>query len=427
MKLELVPTSDRLFGASTAFVTDSKSRPMRILLLQGPVGGFFRYLQRYLNKEGHSVRRLAFNGGDIAYAIGQPFEIVRKTGDSLRDQFDEIMATWAPDHVLLFGDERPIHRIARDVAKARRVPVWCFEEGYIRPNYVAFEMGGNNANSPLATSLQSSASNVTSHVASVTPVTPTLRMMLSASIYFLIYRACLPLFPLYKHHRNRTLHDEIRYWVRSAYRRLCHRNADIRLCRRLLAQSDLRFFLVALQVHDDLQLRAHGNGWRMGAFLHTVLSSFRDFAPTNVHLIVKAHPLDIGYGHHRSTLNKIAAEIGLGDRVHFLKSGPVNSLIRLSSGVITVNSTVGVAALFERIPVMAFGNAFYVQHDLARLWKHPSDLARFWTAPPRISEHAATTLRNLILRESAIPGSFYVRSTWAGICQSVLTRLTYNI
>lgn len=425
MKLEHVPASDRLTEAPPAFLAAPSLRPMRILLLQGPVGGFFRYLQRHLTKEGHSVRRLVFNGGDIAYAIGQPFEIVRKSGDALRDHLDDLMATWRPDHVILFGDERPIHRIARDAAKARGVPVWCFEEGYIRPNYVTFELGGNNANSPLRGvlgRLDAELLPARTEPPPPPPLAPTRRMAANAIVYYLAYRATRFLFPRYQHHRDRKLHDEARYWLRAGYRRLMHRGRDLALCARLMRASGPRFFMVALQVHDDLQLKVHGRGWRMRPFLQMVLESFRAHAPLGSHLVVKAHPLDIGYGHQRTTLDRQIEGAGLNDRVHYLKSGPVNALIRRSAGVVTVNSTMGLAALLEGTAALAFGDTFYAAQSLATAAAGQDDLDAFWQAPPAVDALAAATLRSMITARALIPGSFYLPVTWAVMAEQVLLK-----
>ena len=41
---------------------------MRVLLLQGPVGGFFSYLARDLSNRGHTVARFNFNGGDLIFS-----------------------------------------------------------------------------------------------------------------------------------------------------------------------------------------------------------------------------------------------------------------------------------------------------------------------------------------------------------------------
>src|SRR5690606_37379032 len=53
------------------------------------------------------------------------------------------------DAIFLFGDCRPIHVAARALGAELGLPVWCFKEGYLRPDYVTVELGGVNGNSSL--------------------------------------------------------------------------------------------------------------------------------------------------------------------------------------------------------------------------------------------------------------------------------------
>ena len=46
-----------------------------------------------------------------------------------------------PSVVILFGSDRPIHSIARDLCKEHEILVLCLEEGYFRPGFVSLEEG----------------------------------------------------------------------------------------------------------------------------------------------------------------------------------------------------------------------------------------------------------------------------------------------
>ena len=50
---------------------------------------------------------------------------------------------------MLYGDTRPIHAHAIDIANARGLTVHVFEEGYLRPYWVTYERGGANGHSRL--------------------------------------------------------------------------------------------------------------------------------------------------------------------------------------------------------------------------------------------------------------------------------------
>jgi capsular polysaccharide export protein len=270
----------------------------RVLLLQGPVGGYFRYLHRRLEDAGFDVRRLVFNGGDIIFALGHSFEVVRPGTESYEARIETIIHDWPADVVILFGDERPIHRAAVQAARHAGVPVFCFEEGYLRPDYVTFEQGGNNANSRVAESFDMGSP------ADPLPLPPalensTMAMARAAMIYFGALRLTHGFFRRYVHHRERRVRTEFRYWARSLWRRTMARDHDERFIDRLTAGEHPPFFMVTLQVHDDLQLLRHGRGWTTRAFLQRVLASFQRAAPAECALVVKAHPLDVGYGHHK--------------------------------------------------------------------------------------------------------------------------------
>src|SRR6056297_2148786 len=51
--------------------------------------------------------------------------------------------------IVLYGDTRPIHAQAVEIARAAGLTVHVFEEGYMRPYWVTYERGGTNGNSRL--------------------------------------------------------------------------------------------------------------------------------------------------------------------------------------------------------------------------------------------------------------------------------------
>ena len=127
----------------------SKSAP-RVLLLQGPVGPFFRKAQSLLNDNGFDAWRVCFNAGDRLFARNDKTLNFSGTPDAWAIWFDEMVSEHGFDFVVLFGCEREIHRIAIERCKAKGIPVLCLEEGYLRPGYVTMEFGGNNWRSPVA-------------------------------------------------------------------------------------------------------------------------------------------------------------------------------------------------------------------------------------------------------------------------------------
>jgi len=49
--------------------------------------------------------------------------------------------------IVLYGDTRPIHAQAVEIANKLGLSVHVFEEGYMRPYWVTYERGGTNGNS----------------------------------------------------------------------------------------------------------------------------------------------------------------------------------------------------------------------------------------------------------------------------------------
>lgn len=67
----------------------------------------------------------------------------------------------------------------------------------------------------------------------------------------------------------------------------------------------------------------------------------------------------------------------MADRVFLADGGDTDALIAQSAGIVTVNSTVGLTALYAAKPVIALGAAVY---DVPGLTSQ-EPLARFWHAP----------------------------------------------
>ena len=394
----------------------------RILLLQGPVGGFFRFLQGHLEGAGFDVRRLVFNGGDIIYAMGRSFEVVRPREESYEEAIAAIIHGWPADAVLLFGDERPIHRAACDAARQLGVPVFCFEEGYIRPDYVTFELGGNNANSLLTETFVPEGA-VDSSPPAPALESSTFAMTRVAMVYFGALRLSHFLFPLYRHHRERHIRTEFRYWTRALWRRFRSRRHDEEFFAKLNRPDHPPFFVLALQVHDDMQLVRHGRGWTTRTFLERALESFRRAAPADCHLVVKAHPLDVGYGHHKKHLRYLIEDSGLGKRVVYLQVGPFMPLVRHARGLVTINSTSGIAALGAGVPVMAIGDAFYHGEGLAFRPETTDEFDAFWADPRPVDPEKTARFNEHVRRHGLIAGSFYLRHTWPSLSEGVVARL----
>ena len=129
----------------------SSFRGKRVLLLQGPVGPFFQRLAQDLTQAGAQVFKVNFNGGDWFFYPSNAFHY-RGTSQDWPAYFEALLDRLHVDMVMLFGDCRPIHTVAHEVAHRFGIEIGVFEEGYIRPHYITLERYGVNDNSQLSRS-----------------------------------------------------------------------------------------------------------------------------------------------------------------------------------------------------------------------------------------------------------------------------------
>ena len=395
---------------------------MRILLLQGPVGGYFGYLARHLHLAGHTALKVDFNGGDCFFSGAGPRLSYREGHRRWRAWFRQFCAEWQPDVILALGDQRPIHRVAARVARENGARFLCFEEGYLRPSHVTLEDGGNNALSPVKSSWPPAAPEPPA------PDVPTLRpsfkhMAWKASVYYTAVAAGMPFFRGYLHHRRRGLLSEIYFWTRSYARLLQSRKTDEWLTDVLRAPDHHSYFLVALQVHDDLQLLRHGRGWHNTKLVRAVMDSFAAHADPRCRLVFKVHPQDRGHRSYHRRIMIEAGQRGITARVLVLQSGALMPVIRNARGLVTINSTSGLAALQNGIPVVAMGDAIYQHPALLGIHQGAKALDHFWKDPIPPDKEVLASFINHLKLHSLLPGSFYDEDTWHSLSDAVLARL----
>jgi len=373
-----------------------------ILLLQGPVGPFFDRLARFLIEHGRAVSKINLNFGD-RWFYGQPGAVdFTESPDHWPHFVDDVLRERNIDAVVLFGDCRPYHRSAILRARLKAIPVFVFEEGYIRPNYVTFEPGGVNGNSLLPRS---------PGILGLIPFTqrtgkksaPFSRMACCALTYYLAGRIGRSHYPNYRHHKPFAIFPEAWYWVRAWWRKQLYKFTEREYLGRLTGELKGKYFLVPLQVFNDSQIKHHSDFRSVRAMISTVLFSFAREAPDDTHLVFKHHPLDRGHRHYGQQIADAAADAGVSGRVHYVHDLRLPALLQCARGVVLVNSTTGLSALFHRAPVKTLGRCIY---DLPGL-THQGDLASFWKSPTRPDKRLFERFRNYLIGMTQVSGSFY--------------------
>lgn len=378
----------------------------RVLLLQGPLGPFFNRLAGDLEQAGATVRKINFNGGDWVFFPKR--SIAFRGGLQEWPLFlQRILSEHAIDVVLLFGDCRPIHRVARKVAVRMGVEIGVFEEGYIRPDYVTLERHGVNGHSRIPRSPLFYLSLPPSSVPSTKKVG---YMFAHACAWAIVYYAASallwPLFRRYRHHRPLGVAEALP-WIKSAWRKVRFSVKEQEVQLRLTSELSKRFFLVPLQVHNDAQIHVHSRYKSVEEFITHVMASFARHSPPDTFLVIKHHPMDRGYHDYTKLIQEYAGQYRISERILYIHDQHLPSLLDHARGVTLINSTVGLSALHHGTPLKVCGKALY---DLEGL-TYQGTLDEFWgkAGAMSVNKHLYQLFIGYLIEHTQLNGSFYRR------------------
>ena len=375
------------------------------LVLQGVATPFFADLGRALRSRGHSVRRINFCGGDLAYAGGLPQWNFRGSDWELRSWLDAHAIGEGFTDVVLFGDCRPLHRRAVAWAKAHSLRVHVFEEGYFRPYWVTLERSGVNANSPLprnADWYRDMAAHVPDYDDAESFVSPFWLRALHDVAYHAAGIGNPVLFPWYRTHAPISAPIEYSAYLRRFAANALSREGDLVAARKVV-QDEVPYYFFPLQLDGDAQIREHSQFDDMSAAMHTVMASFDRYAPSVSRLMIKGHPLDPGLVSYRLEAKMLARHYGLEDRMVYVDAGDLEVLLPNCEGVVTVNSTVGILALAMGVPTMALSEPIYKLQGLTFEGK----LDQFWRDHAKPDAELFRCFRKTVIHCAQINGGFY--------------------
>jgi capsular polysaccharide export protein len=395
--------------------------PHTFLFLQGVISPLFPRLADGLAARGHEVRRINFCAGDAALWGSRPALNYRGAADALGAFYAGLFDRQPVTDLVLFGDERPVHRPAIALARQRGIAVHVFEEGYLRPDWFTLERDGVNANSRLPRDpgwYRTIATRLpVIGTAQVTQASMAVRARRDMAYH--LANLVNPLaYPGYRTHRPQPALREYLGWARRFAPLWLHRRRDARVIERLLAAGQ-RYFLVPLQLNADVQITRHSPYQHMLDMLRVALSSFAKHAPADARLVIKNHPLDTGLCPYRRHLGSMASALGIADRLLYLETGHLPTLLDHAAGVITVNSTVGISALLHGAPTIALGEAIY---DLPGL-THQGELDGFWQGATPPDPDLFQAFRKTLLHTTQINGNLYTDSGIALAMDACLERM----
>jgi capsular polysaccharide export protein len=374
------------------------------------MGPFFARLSHDLRQHGATTFKVDFNGGDALFSVSGAFSQVMRYRGSAEEwpgYLRTCIAQLGIDTVLLFGDCRPLHRFAVQTLQQSGVRVCVFEEGYIRPDHITLEPEGVNRHSPLP-------ADPAFYLRQQCPELPPARTlgrtfyfaMLWTTLYAIAFDLCRPAFRRYRHHRPVSIFQGLP-WVRSAWRKAWYAWRERGLLHRLCHEGSGSFFLVPLQTRGDAQITVHSPFDSVEAFIAHVIESFAAHAPADARLVFKHHPLDRAYSDYTRVIGALARAAGIGSRCLYLHDQHLPTLLRHARGVVTINSTVGLTAIGEGVPVKACGEAIYDMPGLT----NRGTLDAFWSSSgaDRPDHDLYEAFRQYLVSHSQHQGSFYRR------------------
>src|SRR5688572_26579490 len=88
------------------------SVPDRLLFLQGPVGSYFQNLADYWSQHHKTIIKVNFNAGDDFFYKQGTILRFQESPENLLDFYKTTIKSFNIQAVILFGDCRPIHKLA---------------------------------------------------------------------------------------------------------------------------------------------------------------------------------------------------------------------------------------------------------------------------------------------------------------------------
>ncbi|WP_340528248.1 capsular biosynthesis protein [Cupriavidus necator] len=346
-----------------------------------------------------------FNRGDALFFPGRRAIGFRALMSQWPQFLAELLESEQIDAIVLFGQWRPHHRIAIELATQRGLPFYVFEEGYVRPWWITLETGEVKAGSHLR-KLDLRALAEQPRPCRPQPVRFAFaRMAWWSALYYLSGRLQKAGYPHYVHHRP-FLWREAACWMRAAFRKCLYQVTARGLRERLLDAGGPGFFFLPLQFSTDSQL-LHASRWTSNVeFIGHVVRSFSEHARDSDMLVIKHHPMERGHTDYAADIDVIARQHGVRHRIAYLHDGHVPSFLKRSLGVVVINSTVGIQALFHGVPVCVCGEAFYDKPGLTAA----GHLDAFWKEPAAPCRDTFMKFYRYMLRTTQINASFYAGS-----------------
>jgi len=391
------------------------------LFLQGPQSPFLSYIADNLIAMGHKAYKINLCFGDKLFwkhPNAVSFRGRREAWPAFIEKFlDEHRIT----DIMFLGDQRPYHQVAKAKARERGIRVIVTELGYLRPDWVTMELDGMSTYSRFPrdpAAIKDLAEkfpepDFTTRYPSSFWQLAMWDLGYNLSNVFLWF-----LFPHYRWHAIYHPLTEYFGWVRRSFFR-SYEDRKARHAIKALIRSEKTYYVLPLQLQTDYQIRAHSPYPDMVTPARQVIESFARYAPPDSRLVVKVHPMDSGMINWRNLVERTALGAGVPDRVIYIDGGNLDILLRQCRGVVTVNSTVGTAALQHMKPLVVLGNAIFDIPGLA----FQGHVNRFWTDSGPPDRELLTAFYRALAGTTQIKGGYYTEEGLRAAAEEAAKRL----
>lgn len=391
------------------------------LALQGTASPFFSELATALMARGHRFTRVNFCGGDAAYAGSEPQLNFVGRSEELASWYESTVEEHRITDILMFGDCRAVHLPIHEISQRKGRRVHVFEEGYVRPNWITLEEIGVNGRSYLPRDASSYLAQ-----SDCVPACP-LAMETGYNLYErafhdIRYRFANTLFNWrFRHYRSHRPNNGLLEYAGLAVRALRQRRHGKKAqdVMQELATKGWEYFIFPLQLNSDSQIVVHSPFDGVCHAIERVVRSFAAHAPLRTLLVIKNHPLDTGLINYRRYAERLAADVGVIDRLRFIDAGHLPTLLENAKGTLVVNSTVGLSALHHGCPLIALGTAIYDLEGLT--WQ--GDLDDFWSQSSSPNMGLYSAFLNYVVHHTQINGDFYTKTGIAMAVAGAVQRL----
>jgi capsular polysaccharide export protein len=392
------------------------------LFLQGHPSSFARHLGDALEAAGCRVLRINFCFGDWAYWLGRPAVNYRGTFANWDSYLRDFIERENVTDILYYGDCKPYHRVAADVANALDIRAMTYEFGYLRPDWITLERHGMSTRSHFPNDPQTIREIGT--LFGPADMKPKYSHSIATELANEVFYNLSSYFAawLYFNYNADRYYNPIVEYVTGIPKQFAiaanNRKAEATIAK--LSTEAKPFYLFPLQLQSDYQLRYHAAFEHQSDAIRLVIESFAREAPRDAHLVFKCHPLDNNGEGWPKYIEQAAGRAGITDRVHYIDGGNLNAMLSQASGCVLINSTVGMFAISIGCPTKVLGGALFDVDGLT----HQGSLDSFWKSGMKPDPELAEALVRALAGTIQVKGNFFSSGGQAAAIPVFVERLT---